>query len=316
MLTVSSHLLEQRLKFQLAHTIGLRILDESAELVRELVSKHPPRDDAGAKLYKIHLANYFAGALLLPYEDFFREVQRTRYDVERIADLFDVSYETVAHRCTNLADPRRRGLPMHFLRSDIGGNISKRYAATGIRFPNGTGSCPRWAVHMAFLTPSVLTRQYSIFPDGSTYFCFAKVIVHAHEGSVMKGTAYSIGLGTHADAARHLAYADDMPVSSPRDLSRMAVPTGVSCRFCERADLRAASRAEPQVRLQRRPVHQEGQRVLAARLGKAAPGLRGRSLPRRSEQVGFAVSSRRCGRAGSSLPGRGWPRPCRRARTC
>jgi predicted transcriptional regulator/transcriptional regulator with XRE-family HTH domain len=242
-LTVSPLLLEQRLKFQLAHTIGLRILDESPELLRQLTSKRPPRDDAGAKLYKIHLANYFAGALLLPYDDFFREVQRTRYDVERLADLFDVSYETVAHRCTNLADPRRRGLPMHFLRSDIGGNISKRYTATGIRFPNGTGSCPRWAVHMAFLTPSVLTRQYSIFPDGSTYFCFAKVIVHAHEGSVMKGTAYSIGLGTHADEAKHLAYAADMPVSSPRDLERMAVPTGVSCRFCERTD--CAQRAAP-----------------------------------------------------------------------
>src|SRR5207237_7206710 len=101
--------------------------------------------------------NYFAGALLLPYDDFFREVNRTRYDVETLADQFEASYETVAHRLCNLADPRKRGIPMHFLRSDCGGNISKRYAGTGIRFPAGTGSCPKWAVHMAFLGPSQIT---------------------------------------------------------------------------------------------------------------------------------------------------------------
>ena len=80
------------------------------------------------------------------------------------------SYETVAHRMCNLSDPRRRGVPMHFLRVDVAGNISKRYSGDGIRFPHGDGSCPKMAVHLAFLTPSVITKQYSAFPDGSTYF--------------------------------------------------------------------------------------------------------------------------------------------------
>jgi len=133
---------------------------------------------------------------------------------------------------------------MHLVRSDIAGNISKRYAGrTGLRFPIGAGSCPRWAVHMAFLTPSVLTRQYSIFPDGGTFFCFAKVVVQPVEGNVMRGTAYSIGLGTHADAAKHLVYASDMPAPDSPDLERVAIPVGVSCRFCERTD--CAQRAAP-----------------------------------------------------------------------
>jgi len=232
-LTLSASLLEQRLKFQLAHTIGLRLLDESPNLAPEML-RFRARHAETPKLAKIHLANYFAGALLLPYGDFFREVNRTRYDVELLSDLFEMSYEAVAHRICNLADPKRRGIPMHFLRSDIGGNISKRYAATGIRFPTGTGSCPKWAVHMAFLTPGVITKQYSVFPDGSRYFCFAKVVLQPEAGSVMKGTVYGIGLGTHADAAKHLAYADGMPV--PEDFERVAVPVGISCRFCERTD--------------------------------------------------------------------------------
>lgn len=122
---------------------------------------------------------------------------------------------------------------MHFLRVDVAGNISKRYTATGLQFPNGTGSCPKWAVHMALMTPSALTRQYSMMPDGSTYFCFAKVTPQPLGGSLARGTIYSIGLGTHADAAKHLAYADEMPFSDPH---RMSVPVGVTCRFCERTD--------------------------------------------------------------------------------
>ena len=122
---------------------------------------------------------------------------------------------------------------MHFLRVDVAGNISKRYAGDGIRFPHQGGSCPKMAVHLAFLTPSVITKQYSAFPDGSTYFCFAKVVSEPQQGSLVKGTTYSIGLGTHADDAKHFAYADALPFADPK---RMAVPVGSTCRFCERTD--------------------------------------------------------------------------------
>jgi XRE family transcriptional regulator, fatty acid utilization regulator len=244
-LTLSAEMLEHRRKFQLAHAIGLSILDGAPRRLHdELTARFAPRHAETPKLIKIHLANYFAGALLLPYEDFFREATRTRYDVERLGDIFELPYETVAHRVVTLADPRRKGLPMHFVRSDIAGNISKRYAGrTGLRFPVGQASCPKWAVHMAFLTPGVMTKQYSVFPDGSTFFCFAKVVVQPVLGNVMRGTAYSIGLGTHADAAKHLAYASDLPEPAPADAARAAIPVGVSCRFCERTD--CAQRAAP-----------------------------------------------------------------------
>lgn len=232
-LSLSAELSDQRARFQLAHTIGLRILEDE-QLHRPIVLGYPARHTETPKLIKIHLANYFAGALMLPYEPFFKAVTRTRYDVDLLASIFDSTYETVAHRLCNLSDPRRRGVPFHFLRVDVGGNVSKRYSATGIPFPQGgLGSCPKLAVHMAFLTPSVLTRQYSVFPDGSQYFCFAKVVPEPKQGSLARGTIYSIGLGTNAQNAKFLAYADDLPFVDPK---RMAIAVGSTCRFCERTD--------------------------------------------------------------------------------
>ncbi|MBK8169952.1 MAG: DUF2083 domain-containing protein [Sandaracinaceae bacterium] len=231
-LTLSSTMFEQRLRFQLAHTLGLRMLDRE-KLHEKITAGYATRHSETPKLIKIHLANYFAGALLLPYDDFFREVTRTRYDVEALASTFESSYETVAHRLCNLSDPKKKGIPFHFSRVDVAGNISKRYSATGIHFPGSSGSCPKWAVNLAFLTPNVITRQYSVFPDGATYFCFAKVVTQPEQGSLARGTVYSIGLGTYADNAKYLVYADDMPFADPR---KMAVPVGSTCRFCERTD--------------------------------------------------------------------------------
>jgi len=75
------------------------------------------RANAIAKLIKIHLANYFGGALLLPYGDFYREVTRTRYDVELLSDLFEMSYEAVAHLFASGAVRGSpigvRAMPMH-----------------------------------------------------------------------------------------------------------------------------------------------------------------------------------------------------------
>lgn len=237
-LTLSPALTEQTLKFQLGATLGLLVLDRT-RLIDRIVGQRT-RHVETPRLIKVNLANYFAGALMLPYGDFFKAVQRTRYDVELLTNVFNVTYETVAHRLCNLADPNRKGLPFHFLRCDIAGNISKRYSGTGLKFAS-TGSCAKWAVHLAFLNPSQITRQYSQMPDGTTYFDFAKVQLQPVEGSIVRGTAYSIGLGTHAENAKFLAYG--LPLT---ELKRDAVPTGISCRFCERTDCN--QRAAPSYR--------------------------------------------------------------------
>ncbi len=234
-LELSPSLTDGPLKFQIAATLGLLTLDKM-RLVERIVGAKTKHAET-ARLIKVNLANYFAGALALPYGDFYKEVQRTRYDVELLGSIFGVTYETVAHRVCNLADPKRKGFPFHFIRTDIAGNISKRYSGTGIKFAS-TGNCGKWAVHLAFLNPSQLTRQYSSMPDGTTYFDFAKVQLQPIEGAIVRGTAYSIGLGTHAENAKYLAYG--LPTT---DLKHDAVPIGVSCRFCERTDCNQRSAA-------------------------------------------------------------------------
>lgn len=234
-LALSTDLGDQALKFQLAHVIGLCVLDGN-RLHDRLIEAAPPRHAETARLIKIHLANYFAGALLLPYGEFFAEVQRTRYDVARLVGLFGSSWEAVAHRMCNLGDPRASGVPLHFLRVDAAGNVSKRYSASGLRFPAGHGSCPKWAVHAAFMTPALITKQFSQMPDGHTYFCFAKVISQPVAGSLVRGVNYAIGLGARAADARAMVYADDVPRDAP-------VPVGLTCRFCERTD--CSQRAAP-----------------------------------------------------------------------
>jgi predicted transcriptional regulator len=127
------------------------------------------------KLIKVNLANYFAGALLLSYGDFFREVQRTRYDVGAAEP--DLRHHLRDGGPPSLQPERpeaaRRALPLPPGRTSRGTSASAT-AVTGCKFASG-GSCGKWAVHLAFLKPSQLTRQYSMMPDGTTYFCFAKV---------------------------------------------------------------------------------------------------------------------------------------------
>lgn len=56
-------------------------------------------------LARIGLANYFAGALILPYGAFLHAAEDCRYDIERLGRQFDVGYETVCHRLSTLQRP-------------------------------------------------------------------------------------------------------------------------------------------------------------------------------------------------------------------
>src|SRR5216684_2148197 len=156
-------------QFQLAHQLGLI---EAADVIDAIVvrSKEFLTTPESAKLCRIALASYFGAALLMPYDDFLRVAEQVRYDIELLQHHYTASWEQVCHRLTTLRHPSRLGVPFHFVRVDIAGNISKRFSGTGIRFARFSGSCPRWDVHAAFLTP--------------------------------------VGIGCPVDAARKLVYAD------------------------------------------------------------------------------------------------------------
>ena len=59
-------------------------------------------DRAAERLYRRHLANYYAAALMMPYARFLRACEATGYDIELLQRRFGAGFEQVAHRMTAL----------------------------------------------------------------------------------------------------------------------------------------------------------------------------------------------------------------------
>jgi predicted transcriptional regulator/transcriptional regulator with XRE-family HTH domain len=213
--------------FALAYQAGLagygEVIDRHA---RQLAS---PESRA---LARVVLANYFAGAVLMPYAPFLEAARSERYDIEILGHRFRASVEQAAHRLTTLRRPGAEGVPFHFVRVDIAGNISKRFSATGLRFARFSGACPRWVVFSAFQTPGMIRTQLSQMPDGTTYFWVARTVRKEGGAYHAPRSFLSIGLGCEVSHARKLVYADGVDLESPEAI----VPVGLTCRLCERND--------------------------------------------------------------------------------
>jgi len=186
------------------------------------------------KLGRLALSNYFAGAIVLPYDSFFEHAKLTRYDIEVLENRFQVSFEQVCHRLTTLQKPGSRAVPFHMMRVDIAGNISKRFSASGIAISRYSGACPRLNIYSAFTTPDRIKVQISMMPDGNKYFCIARAFQKRSGGFDSPESFYSIGLGCSLENAKEMIYADN----SVLDSSENVVPVGVSCRSCPRIDCR------------------------------------------------------------------------------
>jgi len=229
MLVLSEALHRSSRKFQMAHQIGLiacsDVLDELAD--DELLPSAESR-----ALARVALANYFAGAVLMPYDTFLQAARDSRYDVDRLCNRFGVSFEQACHRLTSLRRPNQPGIPFHFVRADIAGNISKRFSGSGIQIARYGGACPRWNLHSAFLTPGRIQVQVSQMPDGRKYFCIARTLVRSARGHNTPEAIYAITLGCELRYAPEMVYADGVNLES----DDVAVPVGPTCRLCDRMD--------------------------------------------------------------------------------
>ncbi len=228
-LTLSEVLRRGSRNFQLAHQIGL--LTQAATLDRIAADRHLTSDAARA-LARVALANYFAGAVLMPYQPFLEQARSERYDIELLCHRFRASFEQTCHRLTTLRRPGAEGVPFHFVRVDIAGNISKRFSASGLRFARFSGACPRWSVFEAFTTPGLIRTQLSQMPDGATWFWVARTVTREYGGWHAPRSMVAIALGCEASRARDLVYADGIDLES----RQAVVPVGLTCRLCERMD--------------------------------------------------------------------------------
>jgi predicted transcriptional regulator/transcriptional regulator with XRE-family HTH domain len=225
--------------FQLAHQVALL---HFAPLLETIAKDSVLTTNESRALARVSLANYFASALLMPYEAFLAAARDVRYDIELLEHRFRASFEQVCHRLTTLRRRGHEGVPFDLVRVDIAGNLSKRFAASGIRFPRFSGLCPLWNVHAAFLRPGFIRTQLAELEDGSTYFSLARTIEKHRGGYRAPRVLYAIALATDVESARELVYADGVDLAN----RAAAVPVGVTCRMCTRLECEA--RAFPPLR--------------------------------------------------------------------
>ncbi len=228
-------------RFQMAQQIGLV---QARPVIDMLLREAHIKDPDALVLGRVALANYFAAALLMPYDRFLESAVEARYDIELLQNRFAAEFEQVCHRLTSLNKPGKAGIPMHMLRVDMAGNVSKRFSLSGLPIPRHGEACSRWNVYAAFLRPGTLTAQLSELPDGSRFFCIAKAI---QKGGAINGVDpryVSIGLGCEGRYAAQMVYADGIGLAP----NAPAQPIGVHCRICDRMDCSHRTRAPIHIR--------------------------------------------------------------------
>ena len=213
--------------FQMLHQIALLTNNDLLEATLDLARF---QSEEARAIAKIGLANYFAGAALLPYRAFQEAAEETRHDLERLATLFNASIEQVAHRLSTLQRPGAKGVPFFFVRVDQAGTITKRHSATRLQFARFGGACPLWNVHRAFETPGRFLRQLAETPDGVRYICLARDVSKPGGSFKAPTRRYAIGLGCELRYAKHLVYSDGLDTNAADAIE----PIGISCRICER----------------------------------------------------------------------------------
>jgi predicted transcriptional regulator/DNA-binding XRE family transcriptional regulator len=215
--------------FQLAHHVGLLTGSDAFDRIASDPRLTTPESRA---LCRVALANYFASAVLMPYEPFLKAAQDERYDIELLGHRFRASFEQTCHRLTTLRRPGAAGIPFDMIRIDIAGNISKRFSSSNQRFARFSGACPRWSVFEAFLTPDRIRTQVSQMPDGKVFFEVARTVGKQSGGFRTPRTQYAVALSCDVSYAREMVYADGLDLTN-RDAF---VPVGPTCRLCERLD--------------------------------------------------------------------------------
>ncbi len=225
--------------FQLAAQIAQL---EQREAIAALADGAQFADRAAWRLFRRHLTNYFAAAVLMPYTRFLRACEATGYDLAVLQRRFGVGFEQLAHRLTTLQKVGQRGLPFFMARVDRAGQLSKRYAgASGALFLESEASCPLWSLNSAFERAGKILTETIVFEDGSRWFTLSRTVQGSGASpgvAGVRGAEFVVALGVEAGLAGSLAHARGMSLTADG-----ATPVGPGCAACRRPDCRQRSLA-------------------------------------------------------------------------
>jgi predicted transcriptional regulator/plasmid maintenance system antidote protein VapI len=215
--------------FQMAFQLALL---EVPEILEALVLEGKFSGEESRRLARVGLANYFAGALTMPYNPFLEAAEELAYDIECLANRFAVGFEAICHRLATLQRPGAQGLPFFFVRVDRAGNVSKRHSADDFHFSRVGGTCPLWIVYEAFTRPERVLTQVATMPDGRSYFWIAKQVVSGPIGYGRPQKTFAVSLGCDLRHAHRMVYSRGLDLTDPR----LGAQIGLGCKVCERRE--------------------------------------------------------------------------------
>ena len=212
--------------FQLVHVAGLL---EVRGLIDRLVARSGITEARDQARCRVELANYFAAAVLMPYDSFLAEARASKYDFDHLATRFGVSFEQACHRATTLQREGAQGVPFFFLRIDRAGNVTKRFNATEFQLAEYGGACPRLELHMAFRIPGRIVPQFVEMPDASQYFVVARTVDRPSFGRQTQDHRLAVAMGCAIRHAGEIGYAEAFRLTGAE-----ATGIGINCRVCPR----------------------------------------------------------------------------------
>ena len=191
------------------------------------VLEHAETTDFEGYLRQRIESNYFAAAVLVPEQAALGFLQSAKADhdlsIEDLKERYYVSYEMAAHRFTNLATVRL-GIPVHFLRTDPEGTITKAYENDGILFPSGVDGAlegarlgRQWGARQAWAGAEVLHYQFTDM-DAGEFWCVTYV------ENATERTPYAVTLGCRAADARWFRGGETLRRASARSEDERADP--------------------------------------------------------------------------------------------
>lgn len=207
---------------------------EVPEILEGLMRHGRFSGEEAQQLARVALANYFAGALIMPYQPFLDAAEELAYDIECLASRFDVGFEAICHRLATLQRPGSQSLPFFFVRVDRAGNVSKRRSTEDFHFSRVGGTCPLWIVYEAFSQPERILTQVATMPDGRSYFWIARQVVSGPVGYGRAQKTFAVSLGCDLRHAHRIVYSRGLDLADPK----IRTPIGLGCKVCERSDCR------------------------------------------------------------------------------
>ena len=173
---------------------------------------HSDTKDFGDYLRQRVESNYFAAAALIPEKPAVELLRRSHeqndLSIEDLKEAFYVSYEMASHRFTNLAT-EHLDLPVHFLRCNPDGVVSKAYENDGIDYPadaDGTVEGMRvsrhWGVRQAWqASQSFMLHYQHTVTDAGEWWC----ATYIEDAST---NPHAVSIGTTSELAKHFRGGD------------------------------------------------------------------------------------------------------------